>query len=95
MLWEAAWIARNSNDEISRKDAVSWLSSNLEDILGLPVDDVGKDEFVAYEVRCFLPCSPVNIAYRCYLFASLQRDPFEFGSRMVASSYGGKIEVHH
>ncbi|KAI5480118.1 hypothetical protein MNV49_001778 [Pseudohyphozyma bogoriensis] len=49
LLWEAAWAQRDSNDEISRPDAIAWLSSNLEDILDVPAPHE-FDEFVAHEV---------------------------------------------
>ncbi|KAK4704844.1 hypothetical protein P7C70_g1364, partial [Phenoliferia sp. Uapishka_3] len=48
LLWEAAWASRDSNAEISRRDAVAWLTSNLETILDLPAPHK-RTEFVAYE----------------------------------------------
>lgn len=56
LLWEAAWAARDSNGEVSRADAVAWLSSNLEQILDLPFAHE-FEEFVAYEVGFFLSFS--------------------------------------
>lgn len=49
-MWEAAWAARVSNDEVGRADAIAWLTSNLETILGLPAPHK-LTEFVAHEVR--------------------------------------------
>ncbi|GAA5986559.1 hypothetical protein JCM5350_001371 [Sporobolomyces pararoseus] len=67
LLFEAAWAQRLSRAEVSRKQAIAWISTNFEDMLGLESND---NEFVAFE-----------------------RDPFEFGSRMVAKSKNGGVEL--
>ncbi|KAM0746981.1 composite domain of metallo-dependent hydrolase [Meredithblackwellia eburnea MCA 4105] len=56
LLWEAAWAQRDSNGEVSRKEAVAWLSSNLETILDLPTPL--NTEFVAHE------CDPFEFGSR-------------------------------
>ncbi|GAA5872453.1 hypothetical protein JCM1840_006065 [Sporobolomyces johnsonii] len=77
LLFEAAWAQRLSRGEVSRADAISWISTNLDDLLGgldntasSHDDDDDKVEFVAFE-----------------------RNPFEFGSRMVAISKRGGVEL--
>ncbi|GAA5966695.1 hypothetical protein JCM3765_007601 [Sporobolomyces pararoseus] len=67
LLFEAAWAQRLSRGEVSRKQAIAWISANFEDMFGLESND---SEFVAFE-----------------------RDPFEFGSRMVAKSKNGGVEL--
>ncbi|GAA5942389.1 uncharacterized protein JCM15063_006228 [Sporobolomyces koalae] len=67
LLFEAAWAQRLSRDEISRKEAIEFISSNFEDMFGINHDE---HDFVAFE-----------------------RDPFEFGSRMVAQSQKGGVEL--
>ncbi len=49
LLWEAAWAQKDSGGEIDRQTAVGWVSSNLEEILGLSKPHK-LAEFVAYEV---------------------------------------------
>jgi hypothetical protein len=68
LLWEAAWAMKTSHGEVSHVEAISWLSTNLEQALGID-EDVGL-EFVAWE-----------------------RDPWEFGSRAVAASKAGAVEL--
>lgn len=63
-------------------DAVAWLSSNLEEMLDLPVAHE-FEEFVAYEVR-----QPFRLQELLLMCLVAQRDPFEFGSRVVALSSG-------
>lgn len=49
LLWEAAWAQKDSGGEVDRRTAVGWVSSNLEEILGLSKPHK-LAEFVAYEV---------------------------------------------
>lgn len=61
LLWEAAWAWKNSNGEVGRKDAIGWISTGLEELLGLDTRENGRGqvEFVAHEVSCIcLQCEP-------------------------------------
>lgn len=53
ILWEAAWAKLNSNGELSRLDAIAWVSTNLENMFGLEKENE-RVEFVAYEVSALL-----------------------------------------
>jgi len=52
LLFEAAWAQRLSRGEISRKEAIGWISSNFEDIFGVSRHSGDEQDFVAYEVSC-------------------------------------------
>jgi hypothetical protein len=67
------------------------VSTNLDEMLGLPKNGAG--EFVAYEVSFGFSLSQFNsLTDRS---TSLQRDPFEFGSRAIAVSTidGKQVEI--
>ncbi|KAK4046878.1 hypothetical protein OIV83_005774 [Microbotryomycetes sp. JL201] len=53
LFWEAGWAYLNSvsSDNVTRSDAVKWLTSNFEDIFELNSGENGRDldEFVAHE----------------------------------------------
>lgn len=69
LLLEAAWVSKNSNGAIGRREAIEFVSSNLEAMF--EIESTSQDiEFVAFA-----------------------GDPFEFGSRMVAMSSRGQIEL--
>ncbi|GAA5919344.1 hypothetical protein JCM6882_008442 [Rhodosporidiobolus microsporus] len=75
LLWEAAWAQRLTDGRVSRKEAVGWVSSALEELFDLSEEreeeEGRKVEFVAFE-----------------------RDPFEFGSRLVAAStFDGRVKL--
>ncbi|GAA5854825.1 hypothetical protein JCM8547_004085 [Rhodosporidiobolus lusitaniae] len=71
LLWEAAWAQKLTEGRISRKEAVEFVSTNLEEMFRIDTEQAGKVEFVAFE-----------------------RDPFEFGSRLVAASTAdGRVKL--
>ncbi|CEQ43009.1 SPOSA6832_04872, partial [Sporobolomyces salmonicolor] len=76
LLFEAAWAQRLSRGHVSRAEAISWISTNLDDLLGSLEEHAsseGEDDKVE--------------------FVAFERDPFEFGSRMVAMSKQGGVEL--
>ncbi|GAA5969186.1 hypothetical protein JCM21900_004720 [Sporobolomyces salmonicolor] len=76
LLFEAAWAQRLSRGRVSRAEAISWISTNLDDLLGgleEHTSSKGEDDKVE--------------------FVAFERDPFEFGSRMVAMSKQGGVEL--
>ncbi|GAA5909922.1 hypothetical protein JCM8208_000990 [Rhodotorula glutinis] len=74
VVQEAAWAQKLSRGQVSRKEAVAWVSTNFDELFGLEdegVDDEdAKIDFVAFE-----------------------RDPFEFGARVVAVSSGSSVKL--
>lgn len=95
MFWEAGWAHVNSHGgEVSRKDAVRWLTTNFERMFDLVEDGSSESstsvhEFVAHEVRLAAGSdSRLAMDARCAqadkFRTNAQRDPFEFGSRAVA-----------
>ncbi|TNY18704.1 carbohydrate esterase family 9 protein [Rhodotorula diobovata] len=72
VVQEAAWAQRLSRGEVSRRDAVAWVSTNLVELFGL--DDEREED------------AKVD-------FAAFERDPFEFGSRVVAVSSGSRVKL--
>ncbi|GAA6021304.1 hypothetical protein JCM11491_005797 [Sporobolomyces phaffii] len=75
LLFEAAWAHRLARGEVSRAEAIAWISTNYEDLFAIhrPRARDGDEEEVD--------------------FVAFERDPFEFGSRMVASSKNGGVEL--
>jgi hypothetical protein len=83
---------------VSRKEAVEFVSTNLEELFGFEKGEGEKREWVAWEVRLFFPSSleRKRLTFRFLDFSPLtkQRDPFEFGSRQVAAStIDGKVKL--
>ncbi|GAA6033304.1 hypothetical protein JCM8097_006683 [Rhodosporidiobolus ruineniae] len=70
LLWEAAWAQRLTDGRVSRREAIEWVSSNLEELLGFGAGEerLEKGEEEGGE------------------WVAFERDPFEFGSRVVAAS---------
>lgn len=60
VIQEAAWAQKLSRGQVSRKEAVSWVSTNFDELFGLEDESVDDEDaevdFVAFEVRSyFLP----------------------------------------
>ncbi|GAA5934442.1 hypothetical protein JCM3775_000359 [Rhodotorula graminis] len=74
VVQEAGWAQKLSRGQVSRKEAIAWVSTNFDELFGLEdesVDDEdAKVDFVAFE-----------------------RDPFEFGARVVAVSSGSGVKL--
>lgn len=88
-MWEAAWAQKLSRGHVSREEAVAWISTNFDEMFDLKREKDGKVDFVAFEVRK-LPSH--TLVQRADLLTR-QRDPFEFGSRVVATSAGSQVKI--
>lgn len=74
VVQEAAWAQRLSRGEVSRRDAVAWVSTNLEELFGLDDEreEDAKVDFAAFEVR---PRSSSSLSTRRQLDLSADRSP--------------------
>lgn len=89
VMWEAAWAQKLSRGHISREEAVAWISTNFDEMFGLEQEKDGKVDFVAFEVRKL----PFRLLVQLTNLLTRQRDPFEFGSRVVATSAGSQVKI--
>lgn len=95
LMWEAAWAHKLSRGQISRRDAVKLVSTNVEDLFNLPrrASQTSEHllEFVAYEVGPLLVASQRIPRLTNEYFP--QGDPFEFGARVVAAYGNSEIKI--
>jgi hypothetical protein len=89
VMWEVAWAQKLSRGSVTRAEAVAWVSTNFDEMFGLERAKYGKIDFVAFEVR-----TPAPAHFARFPDAHpRQRDPFEFGSRVVAASAGAQVKI--
>ncbi|CAG8630950.1 1203_t:CDS:2, partial [Paraglomus brasilianum] len=82
LVWDAGWVCKNSkNNAISEKDAIGFISWNLEQIFGIDKHVEGKGRNKGFSVGAIAD------------FVAYDGSPFDMGSRVKVVAGGGKRQI--
>ncbi|CAG8525018.1 2762_t:CDS:2, partial [Paraglomus brasilianum] len=82
LVWDAGWVCKNSkNNAISEKDAIGFISWNLEQIFGIGKHVEGKGRNKGFSVGAIAD------------FVAYDGSPFDMRSRVKVIAGGGKRQI--
>ncbi|CAG8654177.1 10902_t:CDS:1, partial [Paraglomus occultum] len=82
LVWDAGWVCKNSqNNAISEKDAIGFISWNLEQIFGVGKHVEGKGKNNGFSVGATAD------------FVAYDGSPFDMKSRVKVVAGGGKRQI--